>query len=485
MPTITYMCWNLHDFGDASARYRGDYQPVANFIAAVARKMQVDIFSLVELNANGVAQLNKVRQALNAAYLPAQRHWHYDWIKGGYKLDVQFPPPPPPANSTFVNQDQLAWSLFANSEGYAVFWNNLPGAASKFAMLPAATRQSGGSTGVPQGTGVDANAAGVVVAGAAPPGGMTNVLQLVGEGRPPTFAAGWFTAPNFTPGAPYVFGDLNFPYTFSPKLNQTSSRRAAYCVINLNIAGTAQQRRVPIQCYHAPATLSIGAPAGTQVSGFAKPLYQIPDGAGGQITPDRALASGDFNVDQNDDGGMGIAYRSYTNPFATPTAGEGGANMQAFIHGDNANLLTTSVQLNQGVVGPPIPQTAPMADFIRYAIDNVFYRGFAATSDPIPGPRFNLLRAVMSDGSLTGRPVSGFLPLLNANTGRGTRWVDDEPMVRNPRGGGYVKMYPSILNWRLFYDGVRAGQFKSTRQAAEFIRLFVSDHLPVAIRFTV
>src|SRR4029078_13623843 len=85
MATITYISWNIQNLGATSPRFRGNYTPLFNFIAAVARKANADVLALMELRPEGPLRLVSLRSALNNAFIRTGLTWYSDWIKGAIK----------------------------------------------------------------------------------------------------------------------------------------------------------------------------------------------------------------------------------------------------------------------------------------------------------------------------------------------------------------------------------------------------------------
>lgn len=478
MPDISVMVWNIQNFGFASHRFRGGYGPVSQFIARAARLQNADILFIMELKQNGVARLAQVRNALNNAYVTAAPagNWYYDWIKGAFAAGLA---PGPNANVTTAGQ--LDWTGAANREGYAMFWNRN---AAKFTMLAAPpiagapNAQSNGVQPAPVPVGVPGHA-----------------LSLVIQGRPPAadpFSPWAYQSAGFNPpGNIPAWNNLNFPTRWAVALIRNSSRRPCYCTIDVNMAGPppATQSIVPIMVYHAPsnsANLNV-PPAGTQVSSFARQMYQAqdPGAAWGWINNARVIAGGDFNVDMNPAvlaWNREESYEAFTNAFAAGVAGGAACHEDVPVQ-QSIPVNNTVVALDQWIGGPPI--TSGMINAYRTAeFDNIFWRGFTNAPPPARGRVYDLLTAVRPGGSLVGGPVQNFLPLLNAGMGAITA-VPGPPYVGpQPSNAAGNLFYPDILNFAAFHADVTAGQMTSPRRAAEFIKLFISDHLPVVFRFT-
>jgi hypothetical protein len=415
-----------------------------------------------------VPRLPNLRAALEAR-IPGSS-WYFDSVKGAI-ADAE----PDGPNTAITTAAQLGWTVSAEGEGYAVFFRHDP---ARFAMTLAppvgaagvANTLSHGVQPTPLPTDVPAHA-----------------LSLVLEGRPPEAneTSPWaYTAPPFHPAAPPAWNNLNFPTPVSRTLIRGGARRPAFCVIQLN-AGSgvpAATTLMPLMVYHAPSNGLTGnaPPAGTQVGSFARQLYQArdPAAAWAWTNTTRALACGDFNVDGNPSAlplGRNNSYTSYLSAF---TASGAGMTESAVPLSQSAPANNTALALSQWIGGPAKPEGAP-SSFVTAEFDNVFTRGVLSgnVEDPPHDVLYDLITAVQPGGSLTGVPVTNFVPLVNAAIG-GSAMVGGRPVNAGK------PIYPQIVNWANFYTGLNAGQFPDNRSAAEFITLFVSDHLPVTFRFT-
>ncbi|AKQ68349.1 hypothetical protein A176_005261 [Myxococcus hansupus] len=470
MPTLTITVWNIQDYGVFRYTTRGSYTAVHNFIAWVLLRQQADIFMMVEMQQTGTLRLPNLRAAL-ATRMPGA-NWFYDWVKGA--IDPATAPGPNTGVTTF---GQLGFTQSAKREGYALFFRNNP---AKFSMTQAAPV---GAAGI-----ANTLSAGVQPA-PVPLGVPTYALSVVLEGRPPAAmpTSPWaYTAPNFNPAVapPVAWNNLNFPTPVSPNLIRASSRRPAYCVIRLNIGGGAGPAAtlMPLMVYHAPSngTTDNAPPAGTQAASFARALYQVRDPAAGWawVNNTHALACGDFNVNGNSAGlpfARQLSYTSYLSPFANSGAG---MTQSAIPMGQGALANNTALSLTQWIGGPPKPNGASWT-YATAEFDNIFTRGIPGADIRVPprGVIYDLITAVRPGGSLTGVPVTNFLPLVNARIAN-KAMVNGRPVYLTG-----APVYPQITNWANFYNGLTAGQFPNNRSAAEFITLFVSDHLPVTFRF--
>lgn len=294
---------------------------------------------------------------------------------------------------------------------------------------------------------------------------------------------------NFNPGGVTNWRYLYFTRGAGMPASMRGCRRPAYITIDVNRAGgpAAAQRLVPLIAYHAPSAAPASS-SGMQRAAYSRPLYQAWDpGAGAWINNARAVLGGDMNVALDS---VAYAYNAFTNGF-----GGGGANCQIraaapappppppSTRADNPLNKTTAQVNNPPVGGVPIVNAATNA-YRKLAIDNVFYRGFAAAQAPAPAPSavYDLLPAVTNAAGAFNLPTApiisyGNLPVFNQH------WNIAWGLAAPPGPAT-----PNIQNITNFVFDLAAGAFVGgggpgnppARRAAEFVHLCVSDHLPVA-----
>jgi Endonuclease/Exonuclease/phosphatase family len=478
MPTITYMSWNIQEFGDGIwGNYGGSYTARCQFIAAVAAKQMVDIFVIQELTRAGVSQLHTLRDYLTAVFhregvAPEDNNWFYDWVPASYRAGGEGP------NSNRNSSQELNWEGQANGEGYAVFWRHNP---DKFRMLL-----------VPEIEGRENTQSGGVRPRPLPTGVPKRVLTLVWEGRHPRRSHPWEVyAPGVDPNNnnAYKWGDLNFVGNGGSAERPNACRRPCFFTIDLNLYADKAERYVPIVVYHGPsATNVLNAPAtGIRLAAFSRQMFMAPDRFGQPrwLYSDRVIASGDYNVDGNPESvtlHVQEAYNSFTNNFSLAEAG--GANCKALVplgQDLSNNCTIVSVSYNPAMYIPI--EENHLGAYLTAQLDNVFYRGFVAERPPM-GSVPNLLMEVMY-GNLTGELVRSFLLIIDEAI-KDAWMIDGKPQILDPKNPDRWKpVYPQILNWNDFYAGLERGSFSSARTAAEFIFHFISDHLPLVLKFTV
>jgi hypothetical protein len=337
---------------------------------------------------------------------------------------------------------------------------------------------------------------------------------------------------NFVPGAVNTWGLLNFcdgigalyPH---PQL----TRRPATCTIRANINGVAANELIPITIYHTP--LNAPAMAGMGQAAFSRSLYQAYDHTvPGYIDCNRAVFGGDFNKPLNQNANN---FTIYTADFAiggagcnTPAVAPATPNIRVntpFPPGglplpiypplpaapsarDNP-LNKSLIILNTSFIGGNKRLSVRPYDYRTSPFDNIFYRGFTALQAPHHafGDLYDLLSA-----------VTGIAPApVNFLIFAGTIQAFQTAQIFNPPGGGgpvAPAIMPYVSNPATLLQDIQAGGFGNAwippaapvatgvanpaagagpyagplpipmaippqRRAAEFVKLFISDHLPV------
>lgn len=348
-------------------------------------------------------------------------------------------------------------------------------------------------------------------------------------------------APYVPPGAmgpANVWRLGSFPSTAGANF-WNGSRRPAFCTIQLNDpAALAPQRLCPITFYHAP----LAAPDQAMIRcAIGRQMYETPSlGVAMYGLASRAIAGGDLNerldpgslpytffTDTFANNGAGCRTGATQNirinhpaPAAVPTFPPTGP---VLTNADNwANKST--VQLRHPIVPPPGAGNLPVlsAQFNHYrrsAIDNIFYRGFTLAEAPLFEFRqtpwvggaqqhfftnlYDLIRAVSGNIPPGAAAGGGGLPdnfFINPAT-IAAFWtlpafailaMGGPPPALN-QSLDPVQLLADVLNGIFLpaiggdppagvgpYAGpaVLPAVITHQRRAAEFIKLFVSDHLP-------
>jgi hypothetical protein len=492
MPKIRVMAWNIQNFGTGShtyGYYKGDDSYLlVEFLNAVVKHFQIDIFAIMEVSPNANASLDNLMFSLNRGLNP--KDWCYDYVKGSVeeKLEVK-------AANAINSPDDLNWgssSVATRSEGYAVFWRNSQ--AARFKMLKASQDMSFGTSWVQ---------------GYAPPYRPDHALSLNLKGRdfrlidPPPYVSVEYSFKITKPNETWIdslYPDVSkYVNPYIPRWQTV--RRPAYCLIEVQSGGGERQKICPIMVYHAPSQNQVARP-GIYLSALAQELYVhkgiVNDKPSGALAyHDKAIAAGDYNLDAKVDDNWTSSYRSYYRPMNAPNPENTGANCTATY--DDQNFDRTTVQVNEYVFGTPTGnpiESDTIADYYHSSIDNLFYRGLAGVRAFVPA----LPALVMDAGDLTGAPLKiwkNHLERIAYDSVRNKWGVDPNkgPLKRMIIKGKteYLPIFSNMTNWSLFLRGIRIGRFEGdhdtdtggARSAAEFIHDFVSDHLPLIVEFDV
>lgn len=296
-------------------------------------------------------------------------------------------------------------------------------------------------------------------------------LALYGRDTQGSTVTGQVAAANFTPGfaqnwTPLLFTrGAGFPAVFP------SARRPAFVTIDVNRPGQgAAARLIPIAAYHAPSA-SPASNGGLQRASFIRPMYQVYDGAN-WIDSQFAVLGGDNNVQLDPNT---YAYAAWTSAFNNSGANSAIRVFQG-VNPDTDVLNKTTIQLNTQIVGGNPVINANTNAYRRLAIDNVFYRGFGGPNAPIlVGPAIDLAAAFAA-------VALPWLPQFNAIQTLANAF---NAVQNNLVPAGIT----NVVNPRLLVLDIANGQFNTAtafgepppaRRVAEFLRLCLSDHLPVA-----
>jgi hypothetical protein len=478
MPNIRYMSWNIQNFGQTTAaqtQLKGaNSSRLAQFIAGLVNMFQIDILGIMEVTPTALPHLNNLLFALNNVM--GVNDWCFDWIKGSVDNNLPASPVNAPGN--------LTWRSDRNGnrlEGYAFFWRN---GSADFTMLRARDNMSEGAR---------------LEVGYAPAYVPGNAASLSLQGRDITPARSGSTRPrpqaNFAPAA---VSALDFDYAFYPETSKvgawdifwSESRRPAYVLIRMEgIGGGDAQRVVPLALYHAPSYKSI-ARVGTFIGGMERELYAIrsidvnerPTGA--LIHNLKFVASGDYNLAPTQ-----AIWRDYYSGFFNAFAATrgphpaGGANGTA-LYDYNGNLNTTVQlqQFNHGLFnGPPIAGVN-VNDYYFAPIDNMFQRGLTLHGGANDYFAWNLVDEVMQGNANVVAGIQAYAAGLNAIAAAALGGVN---AVTGPLNNAGNPIFGFFTDWNNFIADVNNGIFTTARSAAEFVRMFVSDHSPLVIDFDV
>ena len=294
---------------------------------------------------------------------------------------------------------------------------------------------------------------------------------------------------NFLPGGGNLWNWLEFTRSAAAPASRTGCRRPAYVTIRVNrpaLPGAADQL-VPIVLYHAPSAAPASS-AGMQRSAYVQPMYQAYDWsapAPGWINCNNALNGGDYNVVN---GAVAYPYQAFTGGFGGVGVG-GGAGCTVAINNPAPpggtvadNPLNKSIVALTNGVGGPARYSANRPDFRSMAIDNIFYRGLGGGVVGANTLLLDLLTATTVGGGLIGAPVQNCLntpTMVNVQTAvfvhgaalAVANMVDSTTSLFDMNAGAFATQ-PNFN-----------AQNTGARRVAEFVNLFVSDHLPAGIQF--
>lgn len=366
-----------------------------------------------------------------------------------------------------------------------------------------------------------------------------HVLSLVLTGRP-LAAAG---RPNFNPGAPPAWNLMPFPDGIGavyghPRL----TRRPATCTIRVSSGGLPAAELIPITVYHTP--LNCPAMQGMGRAALIRPLYQAYNhAAGAYINNARAVIGGDFNKRLDANAGNFTQYTDNFN-VGWPVGFNGGAgcNTVGGIGGGGAANIRVNTPFPMGglpaPVYPPLPPAPGPANnpanksllalrrnnngnpilsgnadhFRTSSFDNIFYRGFTvAQSPPHPLGDLYFLPAAVSGAAAPALPfyipaghIQAFqtLPIFNPPAAMAPpvapaaigNVLNPATLLLDIQAGGFGNAWTvagGVAATGIANPAAGAGPFAGPaplpanvtpqRRATEFMKLFVSDHLPTIL----
>ena len=468
MPQIRVMMWNIQDFGGASQEnYRGvNNQLLASVIGDLVRHYEIDILMIMEVRPTAAPSLAMLVHTLNAGIPGGNGDWKYDWIKGSIDNGSPYPP---------VSSATLSWRGGAGEsprlEGYALFWrSNQP---EKYALVPARNNCSEGSAPGPPGHYLELVTEGLALA-------VKNRRWWPKNAYNPVSNA---TRPIDANQAAVAWEELYFPWVsrnYFAYPREFWSRRPAFALLNLNIDAPQADRLLPLIFYHAPS-LPPRARLGTICSALSKQINVCNqlDGNGNQTAaPTRvrkAIIGGDFNWKRPDP-----VYSKFVAPYADNV--DGGSELLF----DTEEGDRTTVQIRESLNGKPTgaPITADDNDgYYRRTIDQLMYRGLNRVE---PSLRVDMLQL------LRNQPFSPLRRSMALYHEHFQNMIKDSDWYADPEYGPFVPPgLPAFglrfTNWNAFYANLRrpdkSRRFTTARSAAEFMNIFVSDHVPLVLTF--
>lgn len=489
MPAVDVCLWNIQNYGQVSGKYNGAGANNAlrnRFIAAFVVEHRIDVLMIMEMQPGMQAALADLVTKLNAAYVgAANKDWAYSYCGSAIAND---------AVDVVAGPGDLIDRTGARSECYAVVWRYN---RADFTMIQA-----------------------IAPIGQATTAGQASPLNISQRGRPTgnnnytfvgpqTFAAtGGFVRTQVYPyNYNYFLGyqlmaswpKLNYPPTSNydsvrPRWSRT--RRPAYVVIQLD---DANDTLCPVVAYHAPSNRQ-RASWGAFMAGLSRELYVVddvdganhPTPAAAPVLADYGFVGGDFNysVDEDD---WPSDYGYFVDARGT-NYGAGAYQQEVPEHDEPAEDRRTTVQIITGQDHDVPIISANTDDYLRYKIDLGFHRAIGE----ITAQRIDLLTEVMNnphhayDNALT--QTAAYMDHLVAGVagaGANQRLTVNGPQQRKRDSAGDLKWSyfitgswgSTFTNWNASRNQYHAHNITDARKAAEYIHIFVSDHLPLVATF--
>lgn len=491
MVSVKVCLWNIQNFGQNAEKYNGHgLKDQANalrndFIARFIVANAIDVVLVQEVSSTATPALTNLQTKLNALNSGGAQDWSFSWC-GSAIAD---------GNVDVVRRPKhVAFRTGARTEGYAVLWRSEQ--TKRFTMVQA----------------LNQIAAGTNVAGKTGAAGKTSPLNISQLGRPTATEDGKFAAiGGFRPPVrfPYqkksngpgydrltVWPKLSYPPTARTDalgVQWAKSRRPVYVVLKLK---DDDDHLCVVSVYHAPSSQS-RASWGAFVAGLSRELYATervengtPSGKQFRVI-DKGVFGGDFNLSVNKDKWPGD-YQYFTAPFGQ--AAHAGANRtETPGHAEPDAKRRTTVQLLADNHKTAI-KSKNADDYLKWKIDLAFCTG------NVTAKRVDLLAELTTDskGIYSGplQSTHAFMAAvqagiakapatqpqrLDASTGPQKQvtsrrkekifhsWV---PIISGAWGGTFTDWPESLKQFQ-------AGRVTDPRRAAEFIHIFVSDHLPL------
>lgn len=400
-------------------RFEHQDNAVSSFIAILMHDLKVDVLVIQELRKAGSYELFILTKYLKSH---VDKNWQYDWIKGAIKDDVQ-----PGVN---LRANDLAFTQTANHEGYGVIFCN--GALTPF---PKPGMSGKGHVGADP-------YISLITQGAE--------LSIDTTQRPPLF-----------PGVHKTDQTLLLPI---PNPNPVKDPDPQRQLDPTGIAGTLSYDRVRRPCciclqtgqtnvdlvvYHAPVS-GFGPYYGTSMCGL---VNQVQKGA-------PVIVAGDFNM--TEDRHLNSGFKNFTD--AGMQYGTGDPNT-----GFQRSMLRYTVN-NQGQA--LIPGNAQNQEFYGNPRDQLLYRLNSPNLVFKMSEVVDLPKKLMVDQNFAQRILSDLAIRKCVHHSFGNHLFPD--LVKNDQ-----PLYDKLINIGLG----KAQDFSNQQIATVFLKLFISDHLPLLIEF--
>jgi hypothetical protein len=434
------------------------------------------VLVILETMPGALASLRTLLAELNQGLAHGDDDWCFDWVKGSILND-------PPGSAA-----DLTWGggpAAPRHEGYAVFFR--ANRAGAFNMVPAFVDMSEGAWRPGRWN---------------PLNGEAHFVELSRKGRLFDYIndGHWTSGGAYNPATDALLSldahgatvnpwpDSEYPYVnfgHFAEPHVTQSRRPAFILADLHNGGLTAARLCPIMGFHAPSNL-VRAQMGTYISGLAREPYVVHDllanghqDPGAFVHNAQFVAGGDYNVDsrnlpQHPDNYYGILTNAYSNALT------GGADATSLLPLDGTGAKTT-VQIKEPMYGhyggDPI-EDPNVGAYLSRSIDQAFYRGLAENN----GGVYNFMQAIMNVAPQPYRDViRAYGPFFDGII-RNTRQAPDRHL--GPIRGIFPEYRFQFTNWADFYRDIKRGRFTTARSAAEFLHIFISDHLPLVLYFS-
>jgi len=489
VPSVKVCLWNIQNFGQPSGKYDGTGVNNAlrnRFVARFIVRNNIDVVMIQEVLPGAENALADLTAKLRALCPVGQRDWAYSFCGSAIRNDDV---------DVVTDEDDLIDRTGARSECYGVLWRTR---RTRFTMIEGIYQIAHGTT-IHQQSPLNISQLG------RPTGNMTDDLGAETFG-----ATGGFTRDNVFPWEYDEMNDdydlldhwpqLGYPRTSIVDARRPSwsrSRRPAYVVIKLD---DAFDTLCPIAAYHAPSNQQM-ASWGAYQAGLARELYVVdgvndddePEPDEDPVLTDAGFFGGDFNYSV-EQAAWPDAYRYFVDA-RSHTAAAGAYLTPVPPPTDAAPDRRTTVQIVTGAAHNVPIVSANTDDYLRYKIDLGFHRSI----DTIAGERVDLLTEIMNNpGGYYNDPLvqaEAYMAHVEGQINNPfnpyqERLAVTGPEYYKPKKVGRRTVYTwcplicgawggTFTNWATSRAQFGAHNITDARRAAEYIHIFVSDHLPL------
>lgn len=469
--------WNIQNYGTFSIKYGGSNSLRNQFIADFCARYKIDVLMIEELQeANADAVLADLVTKLRPT--AADPQWHFSWCGCALK-------------ETVVAEAKLTADLDvktgARTEAYAVVWRQ----SDNFRMVPGRypIASDANAATSPLNLSQFGRPAGDMKVGSRTTYGALGGFVGFADGKANEYPYEWKAPPGNGYALMNNWPPLGLPTTGKGDVHRISwakVRRPVYVVLEL---ADRAKTLCPVLVYHAPSRAE-SAQWGALLAGLVRELYVTNkiDPATNRPTDDlqpvdKAIFGGDFNYDPGKEWPGFYVYF----PMAQKKEYDGGAN--CLVAPDTAAASAarrTTVQILDRLTRKPIIKDS-VDDYLFSKIDFAFFSrkgGMTAT-------RVNLVQDIMSSTISYISSISAVTDMLKdiyrkTRRSRGRQRIDPKlgpqmlgpkgwtPMINGAGGGTFVDWDESLAQ-------LESMNITKPRCAAEFIHLFVSDHLPLVV----